>query len=200
MPLIEVTKSWSSNFNRFAVGSLAIFYFHSIGFLPIPPLDKAVLGSTPVDLSFFIGLIAFTVSSSLLGMLIVPLGRPAFESETFSEKSRLRRAMRVGSSQNAMLIEMCRDAHAKAELAMGVMGLIIFCVTITLVWMGYSWFFGELSETISFGVDRSNLDTLPAAFLGIATSWWMKHAVGNTLREIDAITDYVSSEAKTHDP
>ncbi|MCQ0092030.1 hypothetical protein [Roseovarius sp. M141] len=199
MFLLEASRSWSRDFNRFLIGALALYFLGFMGALPFLNFDRVSVEIDQVTAPFAMGLIAFFLGSSLLGTLIVPFGQIFFDSEIVGEVKNLERAKHVGSSQNSLLIEVYRDTQAQAELAKGIRGLVFFCFSVSALHLIYSFSssFGATKISTEPSIKFSNLSTqILGAAVGLLIGEWIKRSVQISLKRIDEMFELDAEDAK----
>lgn len=195
--ITNFASGWTSGLNRLAIGALALIWLGYIGLAPSFVQNLDFVSNSEVRIGAIAGLLMFILVGLLLGAMIIPLGRNGIGSEVLSEKSRMSRIKLVGSSQNPLLIEACRDAHERADVVTGVMGLLFFCTIAFFLKIIEAALEGNIEFLTASESTDSNVHVLPWLVGAIAFSWWMRRTVCESLNEIDALFLSADSSGKT---
>lgn len=191
--LFEISRNWGTSFQRFSIGALAIFALDMIGLIQIGSIHSLSISSSDIAISSLVGIIAFFTAASVLGMLVSPLGNLIVSKKVFSEDRRMNRAFVVGQSQNPLLIEACRDAEAKAEIAKSVMGLVTFVFLVSIFW----FFWGDQTNGTAPKRPEGTPSDLRMGILGAMGAgfgMWLEHVASKSLLAIENVmnTEQVS--------
>jgi hypothetical protein len=187
MQVTTLSTNWTSSLNRFAIGLLALYFVGQSGLMPVFSTESFQVDLERINVASLAWLLSILVGSQFLGMMIVPLGRPMIFNKGLRESARIKRSKIIGESGNVLLIELCRDAHAKAEVASGVMGLLAFALLLGLTSWITSLVVGNDIELLVEHSGSNNELSIVWGFAGIVTGWWLKHSVNETLVELDRV-------------
>ena len=184
--IVNLATNWTTGVNRLTVGALSILWLDFLGLAPSPIPDSISVENIEVRLGALAGALVFLLASLLLGSLIVPLGRIGFGNPAISEARKVQRFKRIGETQNPLLMELCREAHNRADIVMGVMGLIFFIVLTALV----AILTGTHSGSVPLFEDAhqpslTSIQISAVTLFAFVMGRWMKRTVCETLERLD---------------
>jgi hypothetical protein len=134
---IDAAKNWTSTFSRFGFGVLVLWLFERFGLSFFSGID-----GNESAISIAVSAIVWAMLAILLGSAILYVGSSTFGSG-YDEESRVRRAYRVGQTQNQMLFDVLRDANSKYELGCGFHGIMILGSVVLVLAVGVGWLSGD---------------------------------------------------------
>lgn len=138
--VVDLTRSWSSALNRFGIGAITIWLAAEIWKFPISETP-----TNSFDFHKIVQLAAVFMATLIVGNVCVHLGGFLFR-EPFREPRLTLRGVRVGRTQNLILIESYRDAMSKLQLISGMTGSMIL-ILFVLILYGLQWKLGSRIDT-----------------------------------------------------
>ncbi len=193
--LIDIGRNWTPGFHRFAMGAMVIYFFHASNIIPFHAVFPENPSETGLSTSSVVTLIAFVSGSSIIGLLVAPLGTLSAFNPAFKEERKIARAIAVGQTQNPILIEYCRDAEAKADLAKGLVGLVTFLVISIIAIVAFSWISGETNDLEPAQESFSWLPIL-GGFGAFLFGKWLRYSAVRSLLALDRALGIDSEENK----
>lgn len=191
--VVTWSKSWTETINRLAFGTcliLSVFWINPIG---REVFDGAV-NDNPISFSSLTMMIIFLLVSFVAGGLIVDLGSARI-GDVYSPASRIKRAVRVGATQNALLARELADANQNAGLASGLLGFLFSILPCGLVSLLITGLPQTSNARPAASSSPENWRIAVAALLGLLIAKLIVWSAQRSLKAIDVGLDEIEKGA-----
>lgn len=192
----DLPRNWTSTLSRFGFGVLVLSVLSRLGLFP-SGLDHSVFQTDNMTISLFAVFVLWIMLSMVVGGVATMIGSIGF-GEHVAEIARVKRACRVGITQNPLLAEMLRDANIKFELSSGLMGT--FAISIVASLIGIITGITDVQSVVLEGAYSARKAVWVAAIFylaGTISSVFVRRSVTESMSAIDAVLDeyYPEQEA-----